>query len=93
MIRTFVEICTLHSDILALWLIMTVRTRKFPPGKLGQARGFRASPANYQGRRLPCWVRDVVAQLFFKAPNKVRTIIFINYQIHKDCFSSYLEKT
>ena len=40
----------------------------------GQAR---ASPADYQGRRLPCWVRGVVAQLFFKASNKVRTIILI----------------
>ena len=77
MIKTFVEICTLHSDILALWLIMTVRTRKFPPGKLGQAlETIRAGVV-----RLPCWVRDVVAQLFFKASNKVRTIALTNYQI------------
>ena len=40
----------------------------------GQAR---ASPADYKGRRLPCWVRGVVPQLFFKASNKVRKIILI----------------
>ena len=44
----------------------------------GQAR---ASPADYQGRRLPCWVRDVVVQLFFKASDKVRTITLTNHQI------------
>ena len=69
MMGTFVGICTLHFDILAL---RTAYDSAHAQISAGQAR---ASPADYQGRRLPCWVRDVVAQLFFKAFNKVRTII------------------
>ena len=87
MIRTFVEICTLHSDILALWLMYYDSAHA--QISTGQAR---ASRANYQGRRLPCWVRDVLAQLFFKASNKIRTIILIYHQI-KIFFSSYLANT
>lgn len=64
------------TDILALWLI--TYDSAHAQISAGQAR---ASRANYQGRRLPCWVRDVVAQLFFKASNKVRTIALTNYQI------------
>jgi hypothetical protein len=54
----------------------------------GQAR---ASPADYQGRRLPCWLREVVAQLFFKASNKVKKINLL--KSHRDYFSSYVANT
>ena len=72
MIGTFIGICTLHSCPVAYYDSAQAQISG------GQAR---ASPPDYQGRRLPCWVRDVLAQLFFKASNTVRTIILINYQI------------
>ena len=76
MIETFTEICTLHTDILAL--SVAYYDGAHAQISTGQAR---ASPEDCKGRRLPCWVSDVVVQLFFKAYDKVRTITLTNHQM------------
>ena len=82
--RLLQKFAHLHtSDILALWLFMTVRTRKFQPGKLGQAlQTVRAGVCHVGFAK---WWRSCFSKPLVKLGNDELS--------NRDYFSSYLANT